>query len=521
MFWRQHDDAMMRTTLDLPPQALAAKAREVASAFGYPRRPADFHLSLDGRAGYVNYLNHLPEPRKWSEWLAVEAPLGVDYRESPVPIVAEPAGQVSNNNPPMVVQGMVRVRLDGYGRLLEFGAVPYELTAPVKEPVQPQAVFRAAGLDFAQFTETTPVEVPTTPADQLRAWKGPHPVLPKTELVVEVGTWRGRVTRVRVAPPWAKPDPKPQRPSSASAQFSNIYGDVLTLTVLLFAIYFGRRNWKLGRVDRNGAIRIAAARLVLALVAWLGGVHAVPNDSMLGLAQGAAADGLLSAAIIWLLYLALEPAVRARWPHSIVTWNRLLAGRWRDPQVCSHVLIGAAVGCLMAQFFSVASLLTRSGDRLNPPSGLFWAEGTREWFGGHATNLAHALAIGLAFFFALFCVRTLLKRDWPAALAASLTGIWIEGGLVGSEHWQIMVPVYLAIYFALFMVMLRFGLLATISTLFFVNGFQSIVLGLDWTAWYAPYGLASLVCLLAITIGAFWRSLGSRILFGDQAAQST
>jgi hypothetical protein len=37
--------------------------------------------------------------------------------------------------------------------------------------------------------------------------------------------------------------------------------------------------------------------------------------------------------------------------------------------------------------------------------------------GGYATNLGHALVIGLAFFFALFCVRILLKRDWPAALA--------------------------------------------------------------------------------------------------------
>ena len=29
MFWRQHGDAMMRTTLDLPPQALAANARDM------------------------------------------------------------------------------------------------------------------------------------------------------------------------------------------------------------------------------------------------------------------------------------------------------------------------------------------------------------------------------------------------------------------------------------------------------------------------------------------------------------
>lgn len=521
MIWRQRTDAMMRTTLDLPPQALAAKAREIASAFGYMRRPADFHLSLEGRDSYVDYLNHLPEPRKWNEWLAVEAPLAANYRESPIPLVAHPDGRVSDNNPPMTAQGMLRVRLDGYGHLLEFNAVPYELTAELKEPIQPQAVFRAAGLDFATFTETTPQELPTSPADQLRAWNGPHPVIPKTKVVVELATWRGRVTRARLAPAWSKPDPKPQGQTSLSTQFRDIYTDALMVIVLLFAVYFGRRNWKLGRVDRKGALRIAAARFLLAVVAWIGDVHAVPNDSMIGLAGGAIADGLLSAAIIWLLYLALEPAVRARWPHSIVTWNRLLAGRSLDPQVCSHVLIGAAVGCLMWSLFNLAGLLVGDRNILSSPSGLYFAEGTRQWIGGYATNLGHALVIGLAFFFALFCVRTLLKRDWPAALAASLVGIWIEGGLVGSEHWRIMIPVYLAIYFGLFLVMLRFGLLAVISTLFFVNGLQSIVVGLDWTTWYAPYGLVSLVCLLAIAMGAFWRSLGSLTLFGDRAEQST
>jgi serine/threonine-protein kinase len=267
MFWRQYNDALMRATIDLPPQALAAKAREIASVFGYPRRPADFYVGLDGRASYVDYLNHLPEPRKWNEWLAVEAPLAADYRESPVPLVARPDGHISDHNPPMTVQGMVRVRLDGYGRLLEFNAVPYELAAELKDPVQPQAVFHAAGLDLSTFTETTPQEVPTSPADQLRAWKGPHPVLPKTEVVVEVASWRGRVTRARVAPSWSKPNPKPQNQASLSTQLRNIYTDVLIVSVLVFAVYFGRRNWKLSRLDRRGALRVASARFLLAVVA--------------------------------------------------------------------------------------------------------------------------------------------------------------------------------------------------------------------------------------------------------------
>lgn len=64
----------------------------------------------------------------------------------------------------------------------------------------------------------------------------------------------------------------------------------------------------------------------------------------------------ICAAALWFAYLALEPEVRARWPHSIVTWNRVLAGRWWDAQVGSHVLIGAAVGSGLWIFFKAVTV---------------------------------------------------------------------------------------------------------------------------------------------------------------------
>lgn len=520
IFWNQHGVALMRAHLDLPPEALAAKAREIASTLGYPRRPADSELRLDSRYSYINYLTHLPQPRKWSEWLAADAPLAADYRESPALMVAEPQGFVTHTNPPQNVQGMVQERLDGYGRLLEFSAVPYELAADLKDPIPPEAVFRACGLDFSKFTLTAPQELPTTTADQLRAWKGPHPVLPQAEVVVELATFHGRVTRVRVAPPWSKPDPKPHMEASTAGEVRNIYADAISFVLFGFAILFARRNWNLGRVDRKGALRVAAARFALAALAWLGLVHAVPTDAMINLAEGGIADWLFSAALIWLLYLALEPAVRARWPHSIVTWNRLLGGRWHDPQVGSHVLIGAAVGCLMLQFFSVVGLLVAGRDSLGITGDLSFIEGTRQWIGGHAMHMGDALGTGLGFFFALFCVRTVCKRDWLAAAVASLLGVWLEGVIVGSEHWLVFLAMDLVVYFVLFLMMLRFGLVATISAVLFFKCAQAIVLGLDWTTWYAPYGLATLALSLAIAIGAFRLSLGSRSLFGDEVASA-
>ena len=42
------------------------------------------------------------------------------------------------------------------------------------------------------------------------------------------------------------------------------------------------------------------------------------------------AQGLLPAGIYWLLYIALEPFVRRLWPESLISWTRVLDGRWRE-----------------------------------------------------------------------------------------------------------------------------------------------------------------------------------------------
>ena len=97
---------------------------------------------------------------------------------------------------------------------------------------------------------------------------------------------------------------------------------------VFFAALVARRNWKLGRTDRQGALRIAIAFFVLGLCAWLGLFHPVSSSDLLDLSQSKIDNLVGSGAFLWLLYLAIEPAIRSRFPHSIVTWNRLLAGRW-------------------------------------------------------------------------------------------------------------------------------------------------------------------------------------------------
>lgn len=84
---------------------------------------------------------------------------------------------------------------------------------------------------------------------------------------------------------------------------------------------------------------------MLAVLGWLGSAHHL-NDihREFGLLKNAVGGAVFTGFLMWLLYLALEPTARARWPQALVTWNRLLAGQFGDAQLGSHVLVGAVIG---------------------------------------------------------------------------------------------------------------------------------------------------------------------------------
>jgi serine/threonine-protein kinase len=506
--------AAFNTPLDNPPEVLASKAREMAAAFGYPNKPVDSAVWMTEQAGFLQHLEKLPQPHKWEEWLASEPSVIAVYRQSPNLLVAQPYGEIDATNPPPTGGGMVQANLNAAGKLRWFSAIPKADTPPMADPVEPAAVFRAAGLDPAGFTETAPDFVPMGAADELHSWKGPHPKIPDLDLTVEMAAWKGRLTTVHVLENW-KGDPPGAAAASVTSQVRGIVLPLMAALGVLAAILLARRNWRLGRVDHKGAFRIGIARFLLGAVIWVGTVHAVPSSDMITLAVSSFATWLAWGAGFWLLYLALEPSVRAHWPHSIVTWNRLLAGRWKDPQVASHVLIGAAVGAAVWTTAGLADYFSAAG--MSSFGGMNAAAGTRQWIAFHANTLAGALMVGLVSFFALTGLRQLVKKDLIAATLAALFFTYANGNGFNSTNWQVKTVVYLFIFAVLLMVLLRYGLVTIIVACFFIDTFDDVGLGGDWKTWYAPAGLATVALLAGIAVYAFWRSLGSREVFEEAA----
>ena len=187
--------------------------------------------------------------------------------------------------------------------------------------------------------------------------------------------------------------------------------------------------------------------------------------SMLSILTTNAAEWSMSAGIIWLLYIALEPAVRARWPHAILTWSRVLTGRWQDAQVAAHVLYGVLVGLIIAAFFLAAQLFQASQGSLVVAADAYVGTSTRTWIADVLSRANNAIEFGLVVVFAIFCFRAVFRKDWIASMAAAVLFTLAE-----NDTWQgnwVNFPFFFAIFALLVFVLLRLGLVSTMVALFF------------------------------------------------------
>ena len=70
-------------------------------------------------------------------------------------------------------------------------------------------------------------------------------------------------------------------------------------------------------------------------------------------------SSLFFAAVIWILYSALEPSLRSRSPRMLVSWSRLIIGRFGDRLVAHDILIGIVVGISWNLWWRSANLSPR------------------------------------------------------------------------------------------------------------------------------------------------------------------
>ena len=211
-----------------------------------------------------------------------------------------------------------------------------------------------------------------------------------------------------------------ETPRSRAERWSQGFVAIMVLIVLIVAAGVARHNLRKGRGDVRGAFRISTVIFVATLGDWLIRAKHFSNPNVqLDRVFTAIGWALFSAGALWVLYLALEPYVRKFWPSTLISWSRLLAGRYRDSQVGRDVLIGV--------FVATAVLLVGSLDFfLRPVFGypaLPPVVPNLETLSGARPVLALALAVvfdaafnSLWIIFALVVVNLLVRRIWITAI---------------------------------------------------------------------------------------------------------
>jgi hypothetical protein len=255
-------------------------------------------------------------------------------------------------DPPLSSPGMIHLQLDPSGRLRELEVVPRERQNESEQPSADwSALLRAAGFDPERLARAEPRWHPPMYADERAAFTGSFRDAPEVPVRIEAAALGGRPVWLRVIEPWTEPAEAAGDESTffrssdiATTNLGRLAHIGLNLGLIAILGLFARRNLRRGRSDRRNAFVVGLFVFGLQMLRWLLGAHHVPVRSEADVVFGGLYRAAFSAGLVWLFYIALEPYWRRLWPSTMVSWVRLLKGRFRDPRVGRDILLGSVLG---------------------------------------------------------------------------------------------------------------------------------------------------------------------------------
>jgi serine/threonine-protein kinase len=365
--------------------------------------------------------------------------------------------------------------------------------------IDPAVLFSVAGLDRTLFTEAAPRDTPPMAFDQRLAWTGRFGNGRTEQVQVSAAYWQGRPVYFRVTGDWARVSGGRVRPI-----WLDVIAAVLFLTLLVGSVSVARRHARLGRGDRRGSARMAAAAFVLIASAWmLGGPH-VRGFEELRLLVSAISLAAFGAAWVWALYMAVEPYVRRHWPDALISWTRVLAGQVRNPLVASHVLVGLCLELSFLMGYGRMLSVIRPDAPPGAPVSDAGLQGGAASLGELAIFAVQGLVYVIGFVLIIVLLRLLLRRLWIAdTLGSILLGALLETPAVSSEG-DVIVRVYFVLNaWALLWLLRRFGLLSMLVAIQAEFILVSQTSG-GWDTWYVGWSLLPWALALSTAGWALW-----------------
>ncbi|HEX4783423.1 MAG TPA: hypothetical protein VH350_03715, partial [Candidatus Sulfotelmatobacter sp.] len=507
---------------------------QIVAQLGYPDKPADSAFGFDYDTNLVDSVEKENQPN-WDAVLAGRPTiLQFWYRQSPDELGADgyhdsflTPGVVTAEDPATTLSGMINLKLDARGRLMYLQVIPPQKDTGALSTSPPDwgPLFSAAELDASKLQPAQPEWTSLGMADTRAAWTGVWPGSTRP-LRVEAAAWHGKPVFFATLGNWNKPwrmvvaaqslDAKKNRASQMISAF-------LLTAILAAGALLARRNYRRGRGDREGALRLAGVMFVLEIGLWLCRSHFVAGFQTFGYLILAVASALLWAGGMWMLYLAIEPWIRRNWPQAIISWSRLISAQLRDPVVGRDILFGVAFGILWLVIFQLSNIpLARMG-AAPPLGGSDYLVGGRQALGQWLMQIPSSIFGTMQFFFVLLGLKVLLeflfrqvglkafRVDWIAAVLFVAVFLGMRG--LQSTHLSVDIPVIILVFGILALIVLRFGLVPLAVGAFTVDMLGNVPFSADFSAWYAATTLLALLSVVALAGWGFYHSLGGQPLW--------
>jgi hypothetical protein len=409
---------------------------------------------------------------------------------------------------------------DHAGRLLEFHAV-LPRTDPKRDDARTvawQPLFAAAELPMPEFKTVDSSWVPTAYADERAAWEGPFRTGSDIRVRVEAASYRGRPVFFKLVGPWTPQQQAADEDAVGPSRFWRIAAGAVVCLLFGTTLALARGNLRAGRGDRRGAARISLFILAVWLIAWtMSARHYSSFGIEIGQVFNLFAYALLSAAITWLFYMALEPYVRRYYPSILISWTRALSGQLLDPRVGRDVLTGVAVGVAATVFGLALHLLPSMLGDPSPMPRMTRVEfllGARRAVGILFAILPNALQNSMSVAVVLVIGRALFRSTWGGVISATVAlGILVMGES-GSTHVALSLLFTAGLAVTFVGTLLYFGLLALTCTFFVLAAINLAPLTLDMSRLYAPGSLAVVAVVLGLAAFGFYASRRGQPLFG-------
>jgi serine/threonine protein kinase len=527
--------AIEKMRLEQTPEVLAHRAREVVAQLGYPKKPADSAFGFEYDTNFRDSVEKESKtPANWDEVLAGRPTmLQFWYRQSPD--LLDPDGYrdsfltpgiVSQDDPPTTLSSMANVKLDAKGRLMYLQVIPPQKDAspPPTAPPDWSPLFSAAELDASKLQSAQPEWNSLGMADTRAAWTGVWPGTTRP-LRVEAAAWHGKPVFFAMIGDWNKPwrmvtDHSAEERKNRASQMISVF---LLTAMLAAGTLLARRNYRHGRGDREGALRLAGVMFALEIGIWLCRSHFVADFQTFGYLILAISGALLWAGAMWMLYLALEPWIRRNWPQAIISWSRLISGQLRDPVVGRDILFGVAFGILWLVIFQLSNIpLARLG-AAPQLSGSAYMVGGRQALGQWLMQIPSSIFGTMQFFFLLLGLKVLVefisrqvglkavRSDWVAAVL--FVGVFLVMRGLTSTHLAVDLPVILLVWGILALIVLRFGLVPLAVGAFTVDMLGNVPFTADFSAWYMSTAFLALLSVIVLAGWGFYHSVGGEPLW--------